>query len=85
MPARANPGANPAEFRPDVPAAWSYALAMHPLVSIGLVFLTGFAWMGTVVILLVSLAKARRRSRTRAGNGTGSPEAQKADAAAART
>ncbi|WP_324645104.1 hypothetical protein [Pseudarthrobacter sp. LT1] len=59
---------------------------MHPLVSIGLVFLTGFAWMGTVVILLVSLAKARRRSRTRAGHGAGGAEAQKADdAAAART
>jgi hypothetical protein len=34
---------------------------MHPLVAIGLVFLTGLAWLGTVLTLLVALAKARRR------------------------
>lgn len=34
---------------------------MHPLVAIGLVFLTGLAWMGTVLTLLIALAKARRR------------------------
>jgi hypothetical protein len=33
---------------------------MHPLVAIGLVFLTGLAWMGTVLTLLIALAKARR-------------------------
>ncbi|MGN8131432.1 hypothetical protein [Arthrobacter sp. RC1.1 241] len=34
---------------------------MHPLAAIGLVFLTGLAWMGTILTLLVALAKARRR------------------------
>jgi hypothetical protein len=34
---------------------------MHPLVAIGLVFLTGLAWMGTVLTLLIALTSARRR------------------------
>jgi len=44
----------------------SYAFAMHPLVAISLVFLTGLAWTGTILTVLVSLAKARRRARTQA-------------------
>ena len=34
---------------------------MHPLVAIGLVFLTGLAWMVTVLTLLIVLTRARRR------------------------
>ncbi|MEE9096193.1 hypothetical protein [Pseudarthrobacter phenanthrenivorans] len=34
---------------------------MHPLAAIGLVFLAGLAWTGTVLTLLVALANARRR------------------------
>ncbi|KIC67941.1 hypothetical protein AB0284_10965 [Pseudarthrobacter phenanthrenivorans] len=34
---------------------------MHPLAAICLVFLTGLAWMGTILTLLVALAKTRRR------------------------
>ena len=34
---------------------------MHPLAAIGLVFLAGLAWTGTIVTLLIALAKARRR------------------------
>jgi hypothetical protein len=34
---------------------------MHPLVAIGLVFLTGLAWMVTVLTLLIVLTKARRQ------------------------
>ncbi len=37
---------------------------MHPLAAIGLVFLTGLAWILTVLTLLVSLAKTRSRVRT---------------------
>ena len=33
---------------------------MHPLAAIVLVILTGLAWLGTTITLLVSLAKARR-------------------------
>lgn len=32
-----------------------------PLASIALVFLTGLAWMGTIVTLLIARATARRR------------------------
>lgn len=39
---------------------------MHPLVAIGLVFLTAIAWTGTILTLLVALAKARRRPLTEA-------------------
>jgi ABC-type antimicrobial peptide transport system permease subunit len=35
---------------------------MHSLVAIALVFLTGFAWMITVLTLLIALAKGRRRA-----------------------
>ena len=34
---------------------------MHPLAAIVLVILTGLAWLGTTITLLVSLAKARRQ------------------------
>lgn len=34
---------------------------MHPLAAVGLVFLTGLAWMVTILTLLIALAKARRR------------------------
>ncbi|MBT2566222.1 hypothetical protein J7I84_06855 [Arthrobacter sp. ISL-85] len=34
---------------------------MHPLVAIGLVFLAVPAWLGTIVTLLIALAKARQR------------------------
>jgi hypothetical protein len=34
---------------------------MHPLAAIGLVILTGLAWLGTIMTLLVSLESARRR------------------------
>jgi len=51
-------------------------MAMHPLVAISLVFLTGLAWTGTVLTLLVSLTRARRRragtARTVQKPGTGS-------------
>ena len=33
---------------------------MHPLVAIAVVFLAGMAWVGTIVTLLIALAKARR-------------------------
>ncbi|MFC0457648.1 hypothetical protein ACFFGR_13965 [Arthrobacter liuii] len=42
---------------------------MHPLVAIGLVFLTGLAWMGTVLTLLVSLSKAQRQAPAEAHSG----------------
>lgn len=45
---------------------------MHPLAAIGLVFLTGLAWMVTVLTLLIALAKDRRRTTTevrRSGQG----------------
>jgi len=35
---------------------------MHPLAAIGLVLLTGLAWMGTILTLLIGLSRARRRS-----------------------
>jgi hypothetical protein len=35
---------------------------MHPLAAMGLVFLTGLAWMVTVLTLLIALAKHRRRA-----------------------
>jgi len=42
---------------------------MHPLAAIGLVILTGLAWLGTIMTLLVSLENARRRrSREEAQN-----------------
>ncbi|MDQ0664285.1 hypothetical protein QFZ35_002783 [Arthrobacter ulcerisalmonis] len=47
---------------------------MHPLVAISLVFLTGLAWTGTILTLLVSLAKARRRAR--AGRVEGAAESR---------
>ncbi|WPU11147.1 hypothetical protein [Pseudarthrobacter oxydans] len=34
---------------------------MHPLAAIGLVFLTGLAWMVTTLALLIALAKPRRQ------------------------
>ena len=34
---------------------------MHPLAAIGLVLLTGLAWMVTILTLLISLAKDRRQ------------------------
>jgi hypothetical protein len=34
---------------------------MHPLVAICLVFLSGLAWMVTVLTLLIVLTRARRR------------------------
>ena len=34
---------------------------MHPLAAIGLVFLTGLAWMVTILTLLIALSKDRRR------------------------
>jgi uncharacterized membrane protein len=34
---------------------------MHPLVATGLVFLTGLAWMVTVLTMLIVLVKARRQ------------------------
>lgn len=48
---------------------------MHPLVAIGLVFLTGIAWLGTVLTLLVSLAKARQ-GRIRTPRTVHEPEAR---------
>lgn len=58
---------------------------MHPLVAIGLVFLTGLAWIGTILTLLVSLAKARRRERTEAARSLQGAEARVSDTEAART
>jgi hypothetical protein len=37
---------------------------MHPLVAVGLVFLTALAWMGTILTLLIAWAKDRRRPPT---------------------
>ena len=34
---------------------------MHPLVAIGLVFLTAIAWTVTILTMLIVLVKARRR------------------------
>ncbi|MDJ0457057.1 hypothetical protein PUN71_007600 [Arthrobacter sp. NQ7] len=36
---------------------------MHPLAAIGLVFLAGLAWTGTILTLLVALAQTRHRPR----------------------
>ncbi|WP_171027406.1 hypothetical protein [Pseudarthrobacter sp. NamE2] len=51
---------------------------MHPLVAIGLVFLTGLAWTVTVLTLLIALAKDRRRPQTEVRT-TDQAEAQTAD------
>jgi hypothetical protein len=48
---------------------------MHPLVAVGLVFLTGLAWMGTVLTLLIALAKSRQRAPAEAGNANQSEDA----------
>lgn len=40
---------------------------MHPLVAIGLVFLAGLAWMGTIVTLLIALARSGSVRRRTAG------------------
>lgn len=40
---------------------------MHPLAAIGLVFLAGLAWMGTILTLLIALAKARHLRPTDGG------------------
>jgi hypothetical protein len=37
---------------------------MHPLAAIALVFLSGLAWMVTVLTLLIALAKDRQRTPT---------------------
>ncbi len=55
---------------------------MHPLAAIVLVILTGLAWLGTTITLLVSLAKARRQPPSRAqpmGPRTLSPAAERAE------
>ncbi|MFC8521872.1 MULTISPECIES: hypothetical protein [unclassified Arthrobacter] len=49
---------------------------MHPLAAIGLVFLAGLAWLGTVLTLLVALAKARRRLPADVGQAAQSVETQ---------
>lgn len=56
---------------------------MHPLAAIGLVFLTGLAWMVTVVTMLVSLAKAKGRAMPEAGSSPQHMQAHVADAEAA--
>ena len=56
---------------------------MHPLVAIGLVFLTGLAWMVTVLTLLIALAKDRRRPRTEANRTDQDVGTQAADVEAA--
>ncbi len=52
---------------------------MHPLVAIGLVFLTGLAWMVTVLTLLIALAKDRRRTTTEVRGSNQGVEAQSSD------
>ena len=51
---------------------------MHPLAAIGLVFLTGLAWMVTVLTLLIALAKDRP-PRAEAGCGDQRAEARHSD------
>lgn len=55
---------------------------MHPLVAIGLVFLTGLAWMVTILTLLIVLTKARRRPPSAVGSAVHA-EAQTTDGEAA--
>lgn len=47
---------------------------MHPLVAIVLVFLTVLAWTGTVLTLLVTVAKRRRDGTTAASHAGKSAE-----------
>lgn len=49
---------------------------MHPLAAIGLVLLTGLAWMVTVLALLIALAKDRRRTLTEVRRADQGVEAQ---------
>ncbi|NUS35905.1 MAG: hypothetical protein HOQ04_05515 [Pseudarthrobacter sp.] len=52
---------------------------MHPLAAIVLVILTGLAWLGTVVTLLVSLSNARRRPPDGAGGDRQGPKVRSRD------
>ncbi|WP_309124091.1 hypothetical protein [Arthrobacter sp.] len=54
---------------------------MHPVMAIGLVFLTGLAWMVTVLTLLIVLTRARRRPSTE----TRAEEIQSSDERTAQT
>ncbi|MGX5717170.1 hypothetical protein [Arthrobacter sp. MAHUQ-56] len=57
---------------------------MHPLAAIGLVILSGLAWLGTILTLLVSVAKARRRSPLEPGRPPQGTDVRSAGSKASR-
>jgi len=56
---------------------------MHPLVAIGLVFLTAIAWTVTILTMLIVLVKARRRPPTHVKQAVQSGEIRSSDERAA--
>ncbi|MCD5344049.1 hypothetical protein LR392_17615 [Arthrobacter sp. AK04] len=56
---------------------------MHPLVAIGLVFLTAIAWTVTILTMLIVLVKARRRPPAEVKQAVQSGEIQSSDERAA--
>jgi hypothetical protein len=49
---------------------------MHPLVAIGLVFLTAIAWTVTILTMLIVLVKARRQPPAHVKQAVQSAEVQ---------